>query len=322
MSHDFVDKQSSHERCKIGESKGLCRFKVRQIVSAREIDSVRCEEMMDYQTLLIDQDGAVLKITVNRPEVLNAQSRIMREEYDDALAQAAEDEAVHVVIVAGAGDHFSSGHDLGSPQEREDREKRPYPPGMPGRYKRSIDQNLTNTLRWREFPKPTIAQVQGVCIMGGLMLATSCDLIVAADNAKFADRTVRWGGPHVQYSSLPWEIGVRRAKEALFTGDWIEAEEALRLGMVNRVVPLAKLEEETMALAQRIALQDPFALRLAKMSINQMQDEMGFRVSITSAFQAHALSVAYRQERDGDESQRVQGAQRARNRDATFGDHI
>ena len=181
---------------------------------------------------------------------------------------------------------------------------------------------LTNTLRWRDFPKPTIAQVQGVCIMGGLILATSCDLIVAADNAKFADRTVRWGGPHVQYASLPWEVGVRKAKEAIFTGDWIEAEEALRLGLVNRVVPLEKLEEETMALAQRIALQDPFAVRLAKFSINQIQDEMGFRVSINSAFQSHALSVAYRLERDGDESQRTRGSQRARNRDERFGDHV
>ena len=276
---------------------------------------------MDYQNLFTEQDGAVLKITINRPEVLNAQSRILREEYDEALACAAEDEDVRVVIVAGAGDHFSSGHDLGSPQELEDRKLRPYAPGTPGRFKRSIDQNLNNTLRWREFPKPTIAQVQGVCIMGGLILATSCDLIVAAENARFADRTVRWGGPHVQYASLPWEVGIRRAKEALFTGDWIEATEALQLGLVNRVVPLGKLEEETMALAQRIALQDPFAVRLAKLSMNQIQDEMGFRMSITGAFQAHALSIAYRQERDGDESQRVQGAQRARNRDASFGDH-
>jgi len=277
---------------------------------------------MDYKTLLISQEGAVLKITVNRPDVFNAQSRVMREEYDDALARAAEEDSVFVVIVAGAGEHFSSGHDLGSPEELEDRESRPYAPGLSGAYKRSVDLTLTNTLGWREFPKPTIAQVQGVCIMGGLMLATSCDLIVAADNARFADRTVRWGGPHVQYASLPWEIGIRKAKEAIFTGDWIEAEEALRLGLVNRVVPLARLEEETMALAQRIALQDPFAVRLAKRSLNQMQDEMGFRVSINSAFQAHALSVAYRLERDGDESQRVRGAQRARNRDESFGDHI
>lgn len=277
---------------------------------------------MDYKTLLTSQEGAVLKITVNRPDVFNAQSRVMREEYDDALARAAEEDSVFVVIVAGAGEHFSSGHDLGSPEELEDRESRPYAPGLSGAYKRSVDLTLTNTLRWREFPKPTIAQVQGVCIMGGLMLATSCDLIVAADNARFADRTVRWGGPHVQYASLPWEIGIRKAKEAIFTGDWIEAEEALRLGLVNRVVPLARLEEETMALAQRIALQDPFAVRLAKRSLNQMHDEMGFRVSINSAFQAHALSVAYRLERDGDESQRVRGAQRARNRDESFGDHI
>ena len=277
---------------------------------------------MDYQNLVLDQDGAVLKITVNRPEVFNAQSRKMREDYDDALARAAEDDSVLVVIVAGAGNHFSSGHDLGSPQELEDRKERPYTPGLSGAYKRSVDMTLTNTLRWRDFPKPTIAQVQGVCIMGGLILATSCDLIVAADNAKFADRTVRWGGPHVQYASLPWEVGVRKAKEAIFTGDWIEAEEALRLGLVNRVVPLEKLEEETMALAQRIALQDPFAVRLAKFSINQIQDEMGFRVSINSAFQSHALSVAYRLERDGDESQRARGSQRARNRDERFGDHV
>ena len=124
---------------------------------------------MAYQNLLLDRDQAVLKITVNRPEVLNAQSRIMREELDIALAEAAEDESVRVVIIAGAGKHFSAGHDLGSPQELEDRQRRPYAPGMSGQFKRSWDQNLANTLRWRDFPKPTIAQVQGYCIMGGLI---------------------------------------------------------------------------------------------------------------------------------------------------------
>ena len=276
---------------------------------------------MDYQTLILDRDGAVLRITVDRPEVLNAQSRIMREEYDDALAQAAEDDSVRVVIVAGAGRHFSAGHDLGSPQEMEDRKQRPYAPGIPGAYKRSYDQNLENTLRWRDFPKPTIAQVQGYCIMGGLILATSCDLIVASEDARFSDRTVRWGGPHVQYASLPWEIGVRKAKEYLFTGDWIDAHEAERLGLVNRVVPSEKLEEETMALAQRIALQDPFVLRLSKASINRMQDEMGFRTGVTGAFHVHALSLAYRRERDGDNFERGIGTDRARQRDESFGDN-
>jgi enoyl-CoA hydratase len=273
---------------------------------------------MPYSTLLLERNGAVLTITVNRPEVLNAQSRVMREEFDQALAEAAEAEVVKVVIIAGAGQHFSAGHDIGSPQEREDRQRRPYPPGLPGEYQRGWDLNVANTLRWRDFPKPTIAQVQGYCIMGGLILATACDLIVAADDAKFCDRTVRWGGAHVQYASLAWEIGFRKAKEYLFTGDWITAEEALRLGLINRVVPSGKLAEETMALAQRIALQDPFALRLAKFSLNQMQDDMGFRAAITGAFQTYALSTAYRREQGHD---MLGGAERARRRDEVFGDN-
>ena len=274
---------------------------------------------MSYENLLLDSDGPVLKITVNRPEVRNAQSRLMLEEFDDALMSAADDDSVRVVIVAGAGDHFSSGHDLGSPQELADREKRPYAPGIPGSYDRSRKQNLDNTLRWRDFPKPTIAQVQGYCIMGGLILATACDLIVASEDARFSDRTVRWGGPHVQFASLPWEIGFRKAKEYLFTGDWIDAHEAERLGLVNRVVPRDSLDDETMKLAQRIALQEPFALRISKFSVNQMQDEMGFRSGIASAFQTHALSIAYRRERDA-EQDAEQGIARARARDQRFGD--
>jgi enoyl-CoA hydratase len=273
---------------------------------------------MPYDTLLLEQRDAVLTITVNRPEVLNAQSRIMREELDRALAEAAEEDAVKVVIVAGAGKHFSAGHDIGSPQEREDQQRRPYPPGLPGHYQRGWDLNVANTLRWRDFPKPTIAQVQGYCIMGGLILATACDLIVAADDAKFCDRTVRWGGCHVQYANLPWEIGFRRAKEYLFTGDWITAEEALRSGLVNRVVPRERLEEETLALAQRIARQDPFALRLAKFSLNQMQDEMGFRTAITGAYQTYGVALGYRLEQGHD---LMGGAERARRRDREFGDN-
>ena len=276
---------------------------------------------MTYENLLLDQTDSVMTITVNRPEVRNAQSRLMLEEFDDALMKAADDESVRVVIVTGAGEHFSAGHDLGSPQELADRERRPYPDGIPGAYARSWDLNMANTLRWRDFPKPTIAQVQGYCIMGGLILATACDLIVAAEDAMFSDRTVRWGGPHVQFASLPWEIGFRKAKEYLFTGDWIGAHEAERLGLVNRVVPSDKLTEETMALAQRIALQDPFALRISKYSVNQMQDEMGFRSGVKSAFQTHALSVAYRRElADADGDGRAVGIERARARDRRFGD--
>jgi enoyl-CoA hydratase len=273
---------------------------------------------MTYETLLLAQSGAVLEIVVNRPEVLNAQSRVMREELDAALAAAAEDDAVRVVVIGGAGEHFSAGHDIGSPQERADQERRPYAPGLPGRYQRGWDLNVANTLRWRDFPKPTIARVQGYCIMGGVILASACDLVVASEDARFCDRTVRWGGAHVQYASLPWEIGFRKAKEYLFTGDWMSATEAERLGFVNRVVPRARLEEETMALAQRIALQEPFALRLCKASVNQMQDEMGFRTAISGAYATYALSMAHRVEQ-GQEF--FTGADRAQRRDEAFGDH-
>ena len=273
---------------------------------------------MEYTDLKLEQSGNVLKIVVNRPEVLNAQSRIMREELDDAFLNAASDDSVRVVIISGAGAHFSAGHDLGSPQELADRERRPYADGIPGEYERSWQQNIANTLRWRDFPKPTIAQVQGYCIMGGIMLATSCDLIVASEDAQFSDRKVRWGGAHVQYIGLPWDIGIRKAKEYLFTGDWISAREAERIGLVNRVVPDKDLEIETMKLAERIALQDPFALRLSKASLNQVQDQMGFRNSIMSGFHNHALGLSYRREIYG--ADRVGSIDRARERDEKFGD--
>jgi len=272
---------------------------------------------MDYTDLTLARDGAVLTITVDRPEVLNAQSRIMREELDYALLNAEHDDEVKVVIIAGTGDHFSSGHDLGSPQEIEDREKRPYSPDTEGEYERSWQQNIANTLRWRDFPKPTIAQVQGYCIMGGLILATSCDLIVASDDARFCDRTVRWGGPHVQYLSLPWEIGVRKAKEYLFTGDWISSEQALELGLVNRVAKRDFLQKETMELAQRIALQDSFALRLSKASMNQVQDHMGFRNGIMTGFHSHAIGLSHRRDTNDDE---IASKDLARKRDEQFGD--
>lgn len=274
---------------------------------------------MPYDALQLEQREAVLTITVNRPEVLNAQSRIMREELDAALDAAAADDAIRVVIIAGAGQHFSAGHDLGSPQELADRQARPYPPGIPGSYRRGWDLNVANTLRWRDFPKPTIARVQGYCIMGGLILASACDLIVAADDARFADRAVRWRLPHVQYASLPWELGPRKAKEYLFTGDWLTADEALRHGLVNRVVPRERLEAETQALAERIAMQDSFYLRLAKRSTNLAQDQMGFRTAVIGAYQTFALGAADRRERP--EEGATGGVARARRRDERFGDH-
>ena len=191
--------------------------------------------------------------------------------------RAVDDAEVRVIILAGAGKHFSAGHDLGTPQEMEDQKKTPLEPGFKGEYRRLWERFFENTMRWRDLPKPTIAQVQGYCIMGGMMIASACDLIIASDDALFADRAVKWGGAHVQYFSMPWDIGPRKAKEYLFTGEFISAAEAEKLGLVNRVVPRAKLEEETMKLAQQIAERDPFALKFAKASVNEMQNAQGWR---------------------------------------------
>lgn len=249
---------------------------------------------MSYSTLLTERTGAVLKITTNRPEVLNAQSRLLLEELDDAFTRAVDDDEVRVIILAGAGKHFSAGHDLGSPQEMADQKKKTLEPGFKGEYRRIFERFFENTMRWRDLPKPTIAQVQGYCIMGGMMIASACDLIVASDDALFADRAVKWGGAHVQYFSMPWDLGPRKAKEYLFTGEFIKAAEAEKLGLVNRVVPRERLEEETMKLAQDIAQRDPFALKFAKASVNEMQDAQGWHVAMEGAFKNYMMTIPHR----------------------------
>jgi enoyl-CoA hydratase len=248
-----------------------------------------------FRTLVWEPLGAVVRITANRPAVLNAQSRVMIVELDEAFRRAADDDAIRVIIVAGAGTHFSAGHDLGSAEELEDQRAHPVGPGIGENLKRLAELYLETCLRWRDVPKPTIAQVQGYCIMGGLMLASCCDLIIASEDALFADRAVRWGGAHVQYFTMPWDLGPRKAKEYLFTGDYIDARTALELGLVNRVVGREELEAATLALAERIALQDPFALKLAKASVNETLDAQGHRRAVEAAFKNYMLTIPHRQ---------------------------
>ena len=276
----------------------------------------------NFRTLVWEQLGAVVRITANRPEVLNAQSRVMIAELDEAFRRAAEADDIRVIVVAGAGQHFSAGHDLGSPEEIEDQKAHPVGPGIAENLKRLADLYLETCLRWRDVPKPTIAQVQGYCIMGGLMLASCCDLIIAAEDALFADRAVRWGGAHVQYFTMPWDLGPRKAKEYLFTGDYIDARAALELGLVNRVVKREELAGATLELAQRIALQDPFALKLAKASVNETMDIQGHRRAIEASFKNYMLTIPHRQALGtyGAEARAKGVKQRIEARDQRFGD--
>ena len=277
---------------------------------------------MNFRTITYEKLGAVLRITAHRPEVLNAQSRVMILELDEAFLAASADAETRVIIVAGAGQHFSAGHDLGSREELEDQQAHPVGPGIAENLERLSKLYLETCLRWRDVPKPTIAQVQGYCIMGGLMLASCCDLIIAAEDALFADRAVRWGGSHVQYFTMPWDLGPRKAKEYLFTGDYIDARAALALGLVNRVVKREALAEATLELAQRIALQDPYALRLAKASVNETMDIQGHRRAAEAAFKNYMLTIPHRQALGtyGAEARAKSVKDRIATRDQKFGD--
>jgi enoyl-CoA hydratase len=145
---------------------------------------------------------------------------------------------------------------------------------------------------WRSMVKPSIAAVQGKCIAAGLMLCWPCDLIIAADNAQFSDPVVLMGMPGIEFFAHPWEFGPRRAKQMLFTASSITAEQARECGMVNEVVPLEELFERTMAIATQVASMDPWAVRLAKRSVNAAVDAMGLANTITSHFDIHHLAHA------------------------------
>jgi enoyl-CoA hydratase len=238
-----------------------------------------------YQTIIYKKDDRIARVILNRPRYRNAQSRLLLEEMDRAFDEAMADDDVRVVILSGAGDHFSSGHDLGTPEEIEDAKARPYGKSMRAQHKRSWDLFVENTLRWRNLPKPTIAQVQGFCIFGGWMIASAMDLVVAADDARFLPSLT-------QYFSAPWDIGVRKAKEVLFQSRFMDADEAMRAGFVNIVVPRADLERETNALANKIAETDRFVLRMLKLAVNEAQDAMGFAATIRGAHSHHFLLAA------------------------------
>jgi enoyl-CoA hydratase len=257
-------------------------------------------EVVTYQ-----RNGRVAVVTMNRPEYRNAQNSAMTYALDAAFTRAVDDDEVKVIVLAGAGKHFSAGHDIGTPGRDADvaYDRRAVmwwthvgKPGGDQRYAREMEVYLGMCRRWREIPKPTIAMVQGACIAGGLMLAWVCDLIVAADDAFFADPVVRMGIPGVEYFAHPWVLGPRAAKEFLFTGDRFSAQWALDNGMVNRVVPRARLESETLALAERIAEMPRFGLALTKRAVNQAEDQMGLRTGMDSVFGLHHFAHAHNAE--------------------------
>ena len=265
--------------------------------------------MTDDTVVTYATEGPVAIVTMNRPQYRNAQNSAMTYALDEAFYSAVADDAVKVIVLAGAGPHFSAGHDIGTPGRDIDKS---FPrkatlwwdhvgaPGAESRYARESEVYLGMCRRWREIPKPTIAMVQGACVADGLMLAWCCDLVVAADDAFFADPVVRMGIPGVEYFAHPWVMGPRFAKEFLFLGERVDARRALELGMVNRVVPRDELRTSTMDIADRIAAMPRLGLALAKKAVNQAEDLMGLHAGMDSVFGLHHLAHAHNAETGGD----------------------
>ncbi|MDH4171001.1 MAG: enoyl-CoA hydratase [Acidimicrobiia bacterium] len=241
-----------------------------------------------FTTIRYEVDGPVATITLDRPHVANAQNTTLIDELDQAFDQAQADDDVRVVILAGAGKHWSAGHDLkalvGDEEPDHWRLMRDTPEG---KFRHEQVMYFDRCLRIRNFPKPTIASVQGKCIAAGVMLACMCDLIVASDDASFQNPVLRMTGAGVEILVEPWEMPARKAKEFLLCAQTFTASEAERLGMVNRVVAREQLEAETRAMADAIALVPPTTAEVVKRSINKTLDLMGQRDSWDYHFMSH-----------------------------------
>lgn len=223
---------------------------------------------MPFQSILYDVDGPLGVITLNRPKYRNAQDYRMLDEIDQAFDLAEADRNVRVLIVRGSEGVFSTGHDLGTAEGAAYRRSLGAAEGIES-YDEFKKYNLDLLLKWRNFKKPTVAMVEGYCIYAGWMLAACMDVVFAARDAEFL-------GGFVEYNSIPWDIGVRRAKELCFESRFISADEAAQFGFVNRVLSPEDLQRETWAWAQRVAENSPEALRFAKMQMNKAQDQQGF----------------------------------------------
>ncbi|MCK8667059.1 enoyl-CoA hydratase [Pseudomonas azerbaijanoccidens] len=260
------------------------------------------------EVVLYEVRGAVALVTMNRPEFHNAQNSQMTYALDAAFRRACDDDEVKVIVLRGAGKHFSAGHDIGTPgrdvDKTFDRASLWYDhvnkPGGEFLYAREQEVYLGMCRRWREMPKPTIAMVQGACIAGGLMLAWVCDLIVASEDAYFADPVVRMGIPGVEYFAHVHELNPRIAKEFLFLGERMPAPRAYQMGMLNRVVARDELEQQTFDIAGRIAQMPRLGLQLSKQAVNNAEDLMGKRATMDMVFGLHHFAHAHNELVSGD----------------------
>ena len=261
---------------------------------------------MEENLVLIEHPAeGVARIVLNRPDKRNAQTKDMIYQLNDAFDVCAQDDAVKVIILAANGPHFSAGHDLSDYSVPMDAFTPVSTaggftlPGVEGYMAVETEIYLGMCWRWRNIPKPTIAEVQGKVIAGGLMLVWPCDLVVASSDATFSDPVVVFGVNGHEFFTHVWELGARRAKELLYTGFPITADEGKLIGMVNKVVPREDLQRETLELAIHISRRPSMGLKLAKQSVNQSLDAQGQWQAIQAAFGLHQLGHSHNREVHG-----------------------
>jgi len=255
----------------------------------------------EEEPVLYGVEDGIAYLTLNRVKYHNSQNAQLLYALDDAFYKATSDDDVKVIVLKANGKHFSAGHDIGTPGRdyhvgRPDRRSMNYDhankPGAELALVREQEVYVELCRRWRACPKPTIAQVHGACIAGGLMLAWVCDLIVASDDAFFQDPVVQMGFPGVEYFAHPYELNVRRAKEFLMLGERWSAERVCDAGMINKVVPRDDLETAVKDWAGKIAKQPRMALHLTKIACNHVEDLQGKRSAMDGVFGYHHFAHA------------------------------
>jgi enoyl-CoA hydratase len=234
--------------------------------------------------LVDDPAPAVRRLTLNRPEKRNALHNPLRGALIDGLREADADPAVRVTIVRGAGTCFSAGYDLGGGNEGT--ELPFYTAAGEGQWPRHVTEGWMSI--W-DLAKPVIAQVHGYCLAGGSELATGCDLVYVASDAKIGYPAVRFGVPDMQFHA--WFLGMRTAMEMMLTGDSISGVDAARLGWANRAVPAGELDAEVVAVASRIAQVPPDIVQLNKRTVHRAMDVMGLRAAIRAGTELCALAI-------------------------------